>query len=121
MPASLLVELVELLGEVEDEVGNHRGATAFSGLVEHHRPAVHHHDDFLLLGLQVADLHLALQLDALLLGLAQHRADTSVGVLHKRTRVAVEVDGLLWIEEHGLLGIDLQDKILQGTQSNGVI
>ena len=119
--AALLVELVEFLGEVEDEVGHHRGATVLGSLVQHHRPAVHHHDDFLLLGLQITDFHFAFEFNALFFGLAQHRTDTCVGVLHKRTRVAIEVDGLLRIEEHCLLRINLEDEILQGTESDGVI
>ena len=44
-----------------------------------------------------------------------------MGVLHKRACVAVEVDGLLRVEEHGLLRVDLEDEILQGTEADGVV
>ena len=40
-----------------------------------------------------------------------------MGVLDEGTRVAVEVDRLARIEEHRLLGIHLEDEVLQGTQT----
>ena len=40
-----------------------------------------------------------------------------MGVLDERTGIAVEVDGFLGIEEHGLLGVHLDDEIFQGSQT----
>ena len=44
-----------------------------------------------------------------------------MGILYKGARVAVEVDGLLGVEEHSLLRVDLEDEILQGAQTDGVV
>ena len=56
--------------------------------------------------------------DTTLLGLAQNRADTCVGVLNEGTCISVEIDRLARVEEHSLLGIDLQDKVFERTQTN---
>ena len=47
------------------------------------------------------------EINARLGGLAQDRADTCVGVLDERPRIAVEVDRLAGIEQHRLLGVHL--------------
>ena len=39
-----------------------------------------------------------------------------MGILDERSRVSVEVDGFLRVEEHRLLRIHLDDEILQGAE-----
>ena len=50
--------------------------------------------------------------------LAQNRADTRVGVLDERSRVAVEVDRLAGVKQHRLLGVYLEDEVFEGAQSD---
>ena len=56
--------------------------------------------------------------DALFCRLAQDAADAGVGVLDKRTRVSVEVDALLRIEEHVLACVHLEDEILESAHTH---
>ena len=51
-------------------------------------------------------------------GLADHGVDTRIGVLNERTGVSIEVDRFLGIEEHVLLGVNLQEEIFQSSQTN---
>ena len=44
-----------------------------------------------------------------------------MGVLDEGAGVAVEVDGLLGVEEHGLLGVHLNDEILQGAKADYMV
>ena len=41
-----------------------------------------------------------------------------MGVLDEGARVAVGVDGLAGVEQHGLPGVHLEDEILEGTQAS---
>ena len=56
--------------------------------------------------------------DTLLVSLTEYRADTRVCVLDKWAGVTVKVDTLAWIEEHCLLRINLEDKVLKCTKTN---
>ena len=111
-----MVELVVLLSEVIDVVGDECGAVVTTGIGNDGGEIGKflNQRGLLLVGSHTADV-LGL---VVLTALAQYRLDAGIGVLDEGTGVAVEVDGLAGVEQHGLPGVHLKDEILQRTQAN---
>ena len=108
----VVVVLVELLGELIAVVCDQGGRKCIRRLGDLLRISRNQLDQTHFLGAQGNSV-LQRHADALFVRLAQNRHDAGVCILDERAGVAVEIDGLLGVEEHFLLGIDLQDEILQ--------
>ncbi len=111
-----MVKLIKLLRQVIRIIGKQCRAISSSRLLHHIRQFRHRFNQILLLGGN-SDIQIRLlQFGAVLGCLAQHRTDTRIRILDERPRVSVEIDGLFRIEQHSLLGVHFQDKILQCPQ-----
>lgn len=116
---TVMVKLVVLLDKVVDIVGNQRRRIGPSGLFDYRREV----------GQTAYQRHLALagndrgEIGASqsgLVRLAEHTADTCVGVLYERAGIAVEVYRFLGIESHILTRVDLQQEIFQRSEPHGL-
>ena len=114
-----MVELVVLLNQLVAVVGHGSGLVFGASLAHHSGKVGYVLNDFLLLG---RNLHVGRQcvgnVDAGIGSLAQDRAYTGIGVLYERTRVAVEVDTLLGVEQHVFAGVDLEQEVLEGAHAH---
>ena len=111
-----MVELVELLCQFVAVVGNAAWAVVLSGLFYCSSVCVEllYEVDFLLRQQVVAQLlGDKAAASCRLASLAHDRAYAGVGVLNKRTCVAVEVDRLLGVEEHVLACVNLEYEVFQ--------
>ena len=111
-----MIELVELLGQFVAVVGNTTWTIVLASLLNSSCIVAHllYEVDFLLTKFC---RHIS-ALDIKFCSLSHDRADAGVGILDKRTGIAVEVDRLLGVEQHILACINLEDEILKGTQSH---
>ena len=117
--AVVVIELVELLGQLVAVVGNTSRVVVVACIGYGRSEVVHLLDEVnLFLIDRCICAQLCWNLDALGSSLAHDAADTSVGVLDERTCVAIEVDTLFWVEEHVLAGIYLEDEVLQRSETH---
>ena len=110
-----MIELIVLLNEVIHIVGNLRRTVAATGFSNHTREICKslNERNLLVVWCYIGNLGLHSSLGCL----AKKRLNACVGVLDKRTGVAIEVDRLLRVKRHILARINLQNEVFKRTQT----